>query len=401
MSPLLSRNLAFLALSCVVSGMTNIVPQRFFSLHTPDDKHAWLAFTLLVGTAASAIGVRAARGLVGVAERHVVAVGVGLGTAVVACLVAGLAVEGVAAFVTMHAVTRLLANAQTQDLDRRAVALAGGAARVENDRLSMMLRFAGMLLGPLCFGLMPATLTASLVLGVVVLSLIQVSVAATAQTVSMDLPSATGSSTAPSSGLGSRGRPIAMAAVAIYGTYYLLASNVVFVLEDVVVVESPARVAGLLITVVYGSAMATMLVASSLLRRGLPLSSMGIAPALMALLGILLGSPLARRAADVDDVIVVAAAVVISVVLGVAFAFFLAALRNHVTREVAAGRDGWLAFFNNVGNTSALAGFSTMALLVGLGRVTDVAFAAILGPGLVGLAAVGMLLLVRGRADRP
>jgi hypothetical protein len=78
--------------------------------------------------------------------------------------------------------------------------------------------------------------------------------------------------------------------------------------------------------------------------------------------------------------------------LGVAFAFFLLAVRNHVTREVEAGSRGWLAIFNNLGNTSALVGFSAMFALVTLARILNVSYSSALVVGLCGLAGGAFLL---------
>jgi hypothetical protein len=76
----------------------------------------------------------------------------------------------------------------------------------------------------------------------------------------------------------------------------------------------------------------------------------------------------------------------------VAFAFFLLAVRNHVTREVEDGNLGWLAIFNNLGNTSALVGFSAMFALVTVARLLKVSYSSALVVGLCGLAGSAFLL---------
>jgi hypothetical protein len=101
------------------------------------------------------------------------------------------------------------------------------------------------------------------------------------------------------------------------------------------------------------------------------------APLLMVVCGFALNSPLVAMRG------VTAAA---AVALGLGFAFYLLAVRNHVTVQMRAGNPSWLTFFNNLANTSALVGFSIMAALVAASRLFRLSYSTLLAFGLSGLA---------------
>jgi hypothetical protein len=272
---------------------------------------------------------------------------------------------------------RLLANYCTQEFDRRAVALARGPERARNDRTAMALRFLGMLLGPVWFGAFGGS--AWVGLGVSALALLSCgSVVALAKA---EPPSP--AAARDSFPLSLPERLLVAAAMSVYGAYYLLASNIAFILRDLHGYEQPYAFAGLLIATVYGAAVMTSVLSAPWAKRGVPLHFMGIAPATMLLAGVCLHSPAAAK-----PFVALAAAVV----LGIAFSFFLLSMRNYVTRKVEAGSAGWLAIFNNLGNTSALVGFSTMAALVALSRTLRVDYASTLAFGLCGLGALALVL---------
>jgi hypothetical protein len=62
-----------------------------------------------------------------------------------------------------------------------------------------------------------------------------------------------------------------------------------------------------------------------------------------------------------------------------------------VTREVESGRTAWLSIFNNLGNTSALLGFSVMSAVVVLSRTFSLSYTSTLATGLCGLSLLNIL----------
>jgi len=343
----LLRNVGLLSLSFLMSALVNVVPQQFFSAAAPDTKQAWLASTLVVGTLASLLGVEVAR-RVGFG-RHARRNALLTVLATAALTLVQLHVAHVGVHLLLHAVVRGLGNHLTQEIDRRTVVLAGLGDRSANDRIGTALRFGGMLLGPLWF----STADGRGAWTLVVLAALCVLLLASVVTTSDAHPSQPNrQSTAP---LGARARLLVAAAVAIYASYYLLASSITYVLMDLHRVPDAKAAAGLMITMVYGSAIAASVLMTPLLRGGLHTAWMVVAPGCMAVAGLFLGS----RVAVIPVVTHTGA-----VVLGVAFALFMLAFRNHATRQAALGEEGWVAVFNNFGNTSSLLGFGLMALLV-------------------------------------
>lgn len=370
-----ARNAALLYLSFVVSGLTNVAAQSFFAHAAPDQKQIWLALTLLLGTAGSLVGVAVARRL-GFPGRP------GPTGAAVACAVTvvvwwGFHVTSILVYVGLHLAARTLANFATQEIDRRAVALAGATLRQQNDRVGTGLRFTGMLLGPLWFGLFPRAGIPTMI------ALVALTLASVLTTMTV-----AGAASIPRPAAGAAGRPMSgpervlvAAAVIIYASYYLLASNIVYVLSDVHGRGDSASFGGLLITLVYGSAILGTIASAPLARRGLGLRWMLAAPAMMIVCGLSVCSPLVTR-----PLVVYPGAVL----LGLGFALFLLAFREHATREAQRGQGAWIAIYNNLGNTSALLGFGSMLALVAAGRAFAIPYGALLSTGVAALGLGGL-----------
>src|SRR5262249_36848912 len=156
-----------------------------------------------------------------------------------------------------------------QDFDRRAVLIAGGSNRVSNDRIAMLMRFTGMLLGPLWFGAFNLSSPAMLVAVLAMMALSLTAVGGLER-----LPPAKLKSDAKTMPAEFMERLLAGVAIVIYGEYYLLASNIVYFMGT-------ASFAGVLITTVYASALVATLVSLRWIRRPLGLFWMLLAPMLM------------------------------------------------------------------------------------------------------------------------
>jgi hypothetical protein len=382
---LLRRNAALLMMSFINAGVTTLLPQRYFARTVPGTKQFWLSTTLLLGTLGAIVGVSLARRV------RVRPPGGLLTLLLVAVLLlwAGTRGEILALYVALHVAVRGMSNFTTQELDERAALVAGEADRTANDRIGTLLRFAGMLLGPLCFGLVPSegwpfTIELLVLTGLAMLSSRELRVAAA--------PPPPPKVTSP---LAFHDRLLVLSGAAIYGTYYLLGSNMFYVLTDLHHLPNATARAGVLITTVFGGAVLTT-IASGLLRRGaFGLRWMLFAPSCMALASLGLHTPLATS---------MPVAVGVSLLLGAGLSFFLLAFRNYASRAAQAGAEQWLAVFNNLGNTSALLGYGVMALMAGVARWSGLADGTLLVAGLIGLSAMGFVLAVfagRGPASVP
>jgi hypothetical protein len=371
-----ARNAALLYLSFVVSGLTNVAAQSFFAHAAPDQKQIWLAATLLLGTVGSLAGVGLARrvGFPGRAGWT----GAALSCALTVVVWWGLHVTSLLLYVGLHLVARTLANFATQEIDRRAVALAGATLRQQNDRIGTGLRFSGMLLGPLWFGLFPGAGIPTMVALVALTAAAVLTALTVAAAPALPLPTTRAAGRLTGGG----DRVLVAAAVIIYASYYLLASNIVYVLSDLHGRRDSASFGGLLITTVYGSAILGTIASAKLARRGLGLRWMLVAPALMIVCGLSVGSPLVTRPL---------VAYPGSVLLGLGFALFLLAFREHATREAQRGQAVWLAIYNNLGNTSALLGFGSMVALVVTGRASGIRYGALLSAGVAALGVAGLV----------
>ncbi len=149
---LTARNVAQLEFTFLGSALLNVVSQAFFAAQTPLSRDGWLSMTLFVGTLASVLGGPAARRW-GLGQRPLAA-GLALVVGAVALFGGALMLTAPLAFAAASVVVRFLLQYGTQELDRRAVELAGAVHRRANDLLGLGLRFVGMLVGPLWFGLL-------------------------------------------------------------------------------------------------------------------------------------------------------------------------------------------------------------------------------------------------------
>jgi hypothetical protein len=387
MMKLLRRNAAFIYFSFLVTGLTSVAPQRLFAVAAPQTAQAWVAGTLLAGTLASIAAVALADRH-GLSRRPALAASV-LIFAMTGALLGSFGVKALLAAAALQVIARFMANYAKQDLDHRGVTVAGSDNRVSNDRVAVMMRFIGMVLGPLWFGAFqfssPAMLAALFIM--VLLSLASVSGLTQA-------PMADPEPVHRMAALKLEERLLVGVAIGIYAGYYLLASNIVYVLGAIHEEKHASAVAGVLITTVYATAMVATIISLRWKSQHLGLLWMLPAPVLMFGCGIALNSSLAD-----ERVITVGAAVA----LGFAFALYMLAVRNHVTSEMGTGNLRWLAFFNNLANTSALVGFSIMSVLVAASRLLAFSYATLLAFGLCALALITILgaaiykWLARGR----
>ncbi len=305
-----------------------------------------------------------------------------------AMLVAALVLDDPLAFALDSVALRAAMQYGTQELDRRAVALAGVDGRRANDLVGLAMRFGGMLVGPLWFGLVrdvgPATLAF-----VCALALLG---ASNAQAVASAPPPSVASAAVPAATLTPADRALLAAARVIYASFYLLASSMIYVLADVHHVASPVRRGGVLVTATYGSAvLATAVEMTRRAARRTP-REMLAAPVLMAVVGLSLRASFA--ASTLGEVLG-------SVALGVAFARFMLAFRDHATWEaVHRGRTALLGEYNNLANTSALVGYAVMAALAAACHALGVSYASAAGYGVAALGAAAVPLTLAGDALR-
>lgn len=375
----IGRNAAQLFFCFAGSALLNVVCQAFFARTAGDDKDAWLSGTLLVGTLASLAGVPAAQRF-GLPGRALLAGSV-LVVIAGALFGATLLLQSAVAFTAVVIALRFFLQYGTQELDRRAVQLSGADTRRTNDAVGLAMRFLGMLLGPLWFGLAHDAHVATAVMIVVMTGLGLWTVALTAQA-----PSAP-TVTRETGSLDRAGQTMLAAARVIYAAYYLLASSIIYVLSDLHHVEHAVRSGGLVVTLVYLSAIVATVVELAR-RRTTPRSPLEMvpAPALMVLVGVAL--PLAAAGT-------LPAQVGGGVLLGIAFARYQLAFRDRATSEaVHRGAPALLAAYNNLGTTSALLGYAVMAALVAGCRALGVSYASAVGFGVAGLGLLALPLVL-------
>lgn len=376
---LIGRNAAQLFFCFAGSALLNVVCQAFFARTVGDDKDAWLSGTLLVGTLASTLGVPAAQRF-GLPGRALVT-GAALVAFIGALFGATLVLRSAGAFVVAVVVVRFFMQYGTQEFDRRAVQLSGERARRTNDAVGLAMRFLGMLLGPLWFGL---ARDAELATGVLIAVMTALGLWTCALTAGA--PAATVVEREKGS-LDRGGRLMLAAARAIYAAYYLLASSIIYVLSDLHHDARAVRSGGLVVTLVYLSAIIATVVELAR-RRTAPRSPLEMLPAplLMVLVGLALPSPAAGT---------LLAQLAGAVLLGVAFARYQLAFRDRATSEaVQRGAPALLAAYNNLGTTSALLGYAVMVALVAGCRALGITYASAVGVGVaaLGLAAVPLVL---------
>lgn len=376
---IVGRNGAQLFFCFAGSALLNVLSQAFFARAAGADKDAWLSGTLLAGTLASALGVPAAQRF-GLPGRALIA-GLLLVSGIGALFGGTFLLHSVAAFAATTIVLRFFLQYGTQELDRRAVLLSGEASRRANDSVGLAMRFCGMLLGPLWFGLARDATTASMVMvGAMTALGIWTCLLTAAAPKSVAVTTATGE-------LEGNARTMLLAARAIYASYYLLASSIIYVLSDLHHVRGAVKRGGLIVTLVYGSAIAATVVEMARRRttRRSPLEMLP-APLLMLIVGAALPFwPAATLGAQLTG----------GVLLGVAFARYQLAFRDRATFDaVHRGKPALLAAYNNLGTTSALLGYAVMTALVGACRVLAVSYASLVGVGVVGLGVAGALFVL-------
>ena len=374
----IGRNAAQLFFCFAGSALLNVLCQAFFARAAGDEKDAWLSGTLLVGTLASLLGVPAAQ-RVGLPGRALVA-GAALVAVIGALFGATLVLRSAATFMVAVIVLRFFLQYGTQEFDRRAVQLAGDGARRTNDAVGLAMRFLGMLLGPLWFGLAG---DAGLATGIVIAAMTGLGL----WTAALTARAPTAPHAAREQGtLDRSGRLMLAAARTIYAAYYLLASSIIYVLSDLHHVEHAVRSGGLVVTLVYLCAILTTVVELAR-RRTTPRSPLEMlpAPALMVVVGLAL--PLSSAGTLV-------AQLGGAVLLGIAFARYQLAFRDRATSD-AVQRDNpaLLAAYNNLGTTSALLGYAVMTALVAGARALGVPYALVAGFGVAGLGLVAVPLV--------
>lgn len=389
---LVLRNGAQLFFCFAGSALLNVISQAFFAAHAPADKDAWLSATLLAGTIAAALGVLSARRF-GFAT-HPRALGVALVATSAALFGGTFLFASPAAFALASIGQRFLVQYGTQELDRRAVALSGAVDRRRNDVIGLGMRFGGMLIGPLWFGLArdPGAATVAATAALAALGLVtawRLAGAPDAVPRAVAAPHAEPEDAAD--------RALVVGARLIYAACFLLASSMVYVLGDLHHVPSPARAGGLLVTLVYGSAIVATVIEMARPHPGRR-SPLAMLPAALAALAVGLALPLPAAAHTGPQ----AAG---AILIGASFARYQLAFRDHATHAALhRDRPGLLAAYNNLASTSALVGYAAMAAIVGVCRAIGVPFArgAGLGVALLGAAAVPFVLAgARGAAVTP
>jgi ABC-type Co2+ transport system permease subunit len=166
------------------------------------------------------------------------------------------------------------------------------------------------------------------------------------------------------------------------------------VLSEAHRVPSATRSGGLLVTLVYGAAIAATVVEMARRRAGRrsPLEML-FAAAAMLVVGLALPAPAAAQPLALGAG---------GVLLGVAFARFQLAFRDHATHAALhRGRPALLAAYNNLANTSALVGYAVMAALVAARHLASLSYARAVGLGVAALGAAAIPLVLSGaRAAR-
>lgn len=375
MKALIARNVALLYLTFITSALVNVLPQAYFVRTVTAGKEVWLAGTLLMGTLGSMAGLEIARrfGF----GRSPLAVGAGLmvGSAALLCL--SFEVTSAWGYALLCVALRAAAGFGMQEIDRRSVALSGASQRRANDQLGLVMRLGGMLLGPLWFGLFP-TLSGPAIGMSLILALVSLWTVA-------ELKSAPfidrGDAATPVAPFTPADRLVVHAARAIYASYFLLASSIIYLLVDVHHLPNPSERGAVLITIVYASAIGSTAIAAAF-KQGATLNGMLLAPVCMVLAALGLTSTAA------SSMSISAAG---ATALGLAFSIFQLAFRDHATwAAVHQGRPRLLWAYNNLGSTSALLAFAVMAALVGISRVTHIAYA---NAATVGVAALALLAI--------
>ena len=379
---LLVRNLSFVFLAFAASAYVNVVPQLVYARTAPGTKSLWLSATLLIGTMACVAAVEWARRF-GYGTRPKL-FGSLITLALLAILSASSGITQPWNFAMLCVTLRALCQYASQETDRRAAALAGAAARGKNDTISLSMRFAGMLAGPLFVGQHPEfdRLSAGVYMGLAALALWSVVAVAKAPAVrATAIPKEPAVEELP---LDRSDRLLIWAARLCFACFAMLTACLMYVLRDIHGIADAARRCSLLITSAFGSAMlATPLLAMLRSRffRQRTLSGMLPAPLGIIAAGLLMPLPSAGK---------IGPSIAGAVVLGIAFADFQLSFRDYASHQaIERGRKALLAVFNNLSNTSALVAFGVMLVLSVVARLLNAnpAHSFSLGVAILGLCA--------------
>lgn len=379
---LIARNLGFVFFAFAASAYVNVVPQIVFARSAPAAKSLWLSATLLVGTFASMAAVEVAR-RVGYGARPWLN-GNLITLAILAILFVAGGVTQPLVFATLCITLRALCQYASQESDRRAAVLAGAKERGRNDAISLVLRFAGMLGGPLFIGLHSELDALSAAVFLTLTGMALISAAAVAQAPQSTVKNEAGLASDPELRLWPSDHRIIWAARLIFACYAMLTACVLYALRDLHGIAAAARHGSMLITAAFAAAMlATPLLAVLYGRVKGPYSLLGMLPAPIAIAaaGLLLPLPSAGR---------IGPGLIGAAVLGIAFAAFQLSFRDYASKQaLESGRKELLAIFNNLANTSALVAFGAMLLLSLSARAlaVDSARTALVGVTALGLAA--------------
>lgn len=353
---LFARNLGFVFFAFAASAYVNVVPQIVFARSAPDAKSLWLSATLLVGTFASMAAVEVAR-RVGYGARPWLT-GNLITLVILSILFAAGGVTQPLVFAALCITLRALCQYASQESDRRAAVLAGSTERGRNDAISLVLRFAGMLGGPLFMGLHSELDALSTAVFLALAGLALISVAAVAQAPQNAVKSEEDRASDPEPRLRPSDRRIIWAARLIFACYAMLTACVLYALRDLHGLTAAARHGSTLITAAFAAAMLATPFLAVLYGRGngqYSLLGMLPAPIAIAAAGLLLPLPSAGR---------IGPGLVGAAVLGIAFAAFQLSFRDYASKQaLESGRKELLAIFNNLANTSALVAFGAMLLL--------------------------------------
>lgn len=384
----LLRNMGFLFFAFAGSAHVNVVPQIVFARTAPAAKSLWLSATLLIGTIACMGAVDLARRL-GYGARPRLGGGIVV-AATLGTLFLSAGSRHALSFAIYCVVLRALCQYASQENDRRAAVLAGAAGRAQNDAISLSLRFAGMLAGPLFVGLHPDFdgLSAGLYLGLAALALCGTVAVAPASPI---VGSREREPHAAALSLRRSERLVIWAGRLSFACYTTLAACVVYAMRDIHGLTDAARRGSMLITAAFGSAMVATPVLAALRGRGTQRALFGMLPAPIGIVaaGLLISTPAAARLGP---------ALVGAVGLGVAFAAFQLSFRDYASQKAVEGsRTELLAIFNNLANTSAFVAFAAMLglSLVARALAVEPARAFVLGVAALGLVAIAVTIWAR------
>lgn len=382
-------NLGFLFFAFAASAYVSVAPQLVFARTVPGAKALWLSATLLIGTIGSMAAVELARRL-GYGARPRLGGGI-VTSAILAILFLAAGVAHPLSFAALCVALRGLCQYASQENDRRAAALAGAAARAKNDAISLSLRFAGMLGGPLFLGLHPDFdgLSAGVYLALGGLALFGTVAVAPAPPIVES-----SRADAPALPLRSSDHLVIWAGRLSFACYTMLTACVLYALRDLHGLADAARRGSTMITAAFGAAMiATPFLAALRGRavRGHALFGMLPAPIGIVAAGLLLPSPSTARLGP---------GLIGAAVLGVAFAAFQLSFRDYASHQaIEGGRRELLAIFNNLSNTSALIAFGVMLGLSIVARALAVEPARASAIGVAALGVIAFATTIQARRE--